>query len=82
MFGGGRQYFMPNDTADPEYPDKKGCREDGKNLIKVAGQLSNFKNQAPPGGGAFQFSLFVFLALVLLRKIWETVFPMMTHWIA
>ncbi len=44
MFGGGRQYFMPNDTADPEYPDKKGCREDGKNLIEVAGQLSNFKN--------------------------------------
>ncbi len=35
MFGGGRKYFMPNDVADPEYPDKMGCREDGKNLIEV-----------------------------------------------
>ena len=33
MLGGGRQHFMPNTAADPEYPDKKGKRADGKDLI-------------------------------------------------
>ncbi len=37
MFGGGRKYFTPNTTADPEYPNKMGCRTDGKNLIDVSG---------------------------------------------
>ena len=33
MLGGGRQHFMPNTAADPEYPTKKGKRADGKDLI-------------------------------------------------
>jgi alkaline phosphatase len=33
MLGGGRQHFMPNSEADPEYAGKKGKRADGKNLI-------------------------------------------------
>ena len=32
MLGGGRQHFMPNTEADPEYPTKKGKRADGKDL--------------------------------------------------
>jgi alkaline phosphatase len=30
--GGGRTKFLPKDTQDPEYPDKKGERLDGRNL--------------------------------------------------
>ncbi len=33
ILGGGRQYFYPNDVPDPEYSDKFGRREDGRNLI-------------------------------------------------
>lgn len=33
--GGGRERFLPNDTSDPEYPDIKGVRTDGKNLIEA-----------------------------------------------
>ena len=32
--GGGRINFMPNNTVDPEYPDYKGQRQDGRNLTE------------------------------------------------
>jgi alkaline phosphatase len=32
--GGGRQNFLPNTMADPEYPDQKGRRTDGRNLAE------------------------------------------------
>ncbi len=31
--GGGRRHFLPNDVADPEYPDRTGARADGRNLV-------------------------------------------------
>ncbi|MGY0504558.1 alkaline phosphatase [Luteimonas sp. e5] len=33
MLGGGRQNFMRADQADPEYPDRRGKRKDGRDLI-------------------------------------------------
>ena len=33
IFGGGRREFIPESQSDPEYPDKKGEREDGRNLL-------------------------------------------------
>jgi alkaline phosphatase len=30
--GGGRRNFLPSETADPEYPDQKGSREDARDL--------------------------------------------------
>lgn len=33
LFGGGRRYFMPTGEADPEYPDRRGHRADGRNLV-------------------------------------------------
>jgi alkaline phosphatase len=33
--GGGRERFLPNDVSDPEYPDIKGVRTDGRNLIEA-----------------------------------------------
>jgi alkaline phosphatase len=39
--GGGRAKFMPNTMIDPEYPDKKGERTDGRNLIKEYQQKFN-----------------------------------------
>ena len=36
ILGGGRGMFMPNTTADPEYPDLTGHRGDGQNLIDVS----------------------------------------------
>jgi alkaline phosphatase len=33
VLGGGRSSFLPNTTADYEYPSKKGRRLDGRNLI-------------------------------------------------
>jgi alkaline phosphatase len=30
--GGGRSYFLPNTTPDPEYPTRKGRRTDGRDL--------------------------------------------------
>ncbi len=30
--GGGREHFLPTDAADPEYPERKGMRADGRNL--------------------------------------------------
>ncbi len=33
MLGGGRAHFMPQEQADPEYPQQTGLRADGRNLI-------------------------------------------------
>ncbi len=33
VLGGGRKNFLPNTVNDPEYPNKKGKRKDGRNLI-------------------------------------------------
>ena len=33
--GGGRSRFLPESVVDPEHPDKKGTRKDGKNLIEA-----------------------------------------------
>lgn len=32
--GGGRSYFMPNTSNDPEYPSQKGRRADGRDLTQ------------------------------------------------
>lgn len=34
VLGGGRAAFLPGDAGDPEYPERKGIRRDGVNLIK------------------------------------------------
>ncbi|MDZ7790704.1 MAG: alkaline phosphatase [Xanthomonadales bacterium] len=34
VFGGGRRAFLPSDEADPEDPDQRGHRGDGRNLIE------------------------------------------------
>ncbi|XP_047229990.1 intestinal-type alkaline phosphatase [Girardinichthys multiradiatus] len=33
ILGGGRQYMLPREVSDPEYPTETGSRKDGKNLI-------------------------------------------------
>ena len=33
LMGGGRANFLPNTSADPEYPNAKGLRRDGRDLI-------------------------------------------------
>ena len=33
ILGGGRREFMPAEMSDPEYPNKQGARDDGRNLI-------------------------------------------------
>jgi hypothetical protein len=33
VLGGGRAPFMPESTRDPEYPDRRGERKDGRALI-------------------------------------------------
>lgn len=33
MLGGGRAHFMPADQADPEYPERRGQRGDGLDLV-------------------------------------------------
>ena len=33
ILGGGRTNFLPNTVADPEYPNQKGNRLDGRNLV-------------------------------------------------
>lgn len=35
VLGGGRKYFLSKTQADPEYPDVKGIRDDGRDLTKV-----------------------------------------------
>jgi alkaline phosphatase len=42
--GGGRSKFLPNSTPDPEYPNWKGDRADGRNLTKE--WLSKYNNSA------------------------------------
>lgn len=34
VFGGGRRAFLPGDESDPEDPDQRGHRGDGRNLIE------------------------------------------------
>lgn len=34
ILGGGRAHFLPNTEMDPEYSDKSGKRDDGRNLIE------------------------------------------------
>ena len=33
VMGGGRQMFLPETASDPEYPDSRGLREDGRDLV-------------------------------------------------
>ena len=35
VLGGGRAHFLPADTADPEYPEQRGARGDGRNLVEA-----------------------------------------------
>ncbi|MDR7099481.1 alkaline phosphatase [Lysobacter niabensis] len=35
LMGGGRANFMPDTQADPEYPDTRGLRKDGRDLIAL-----------------------------------------------
>ena len=32
--GGGRGYFLPTSVQDPEYPARRGLRQDGRNLVE------------------------------------------------
>ncbi len=41
VLGGGRSAFMPDTAADPEYPDKRGSRKDGRDLIAAWQQQPN-----------------------------------------
>ncbi|XP_037530495.1 intestinal-type alkaline phosphatase [Nematolebias whitei] len=34
ILGGGRRYMFPRTMQDPEYPDEKGGRKDGQNLVE------------------------------------------------
>lgn len=34
ILGGGRKMFLPATTPDPEYPEQRGVRADGRNLIQ------------------------------------------------
>ncbi|GAB6195156.1 alkaline phosphatase [Lysobacter xanthus] len=45
LMGGGRSNFMPATAADPEYPDKTGRRQDGRDLV------ATWRGRHP--GGAF-----------------------------
>lgn len=44
VFGGGRRYFLPDTSNDPELTDKKGLRKDGRNLIEewLSGENSSY----------------------------------------
>ncbi len=60
ILGGGRANFLPAETADPEYPDKTGRRDDGRHLVDewVAGgaertyvwNTEGFKSYQPGAG--------------------------------
>lgn len=39
--GGGRANFLPSDLGDPEYPEQKGRRSDGRNLAQEWAAKSN-----------------------------------------
>ncbi len=56
VMGGGRDRFFPADLTDPEYPDKKGTRKDGKNLVEA--WLSRYS-----GNGSFVWNRAGFTAL-------------------
>ena len=47
MFGGGRQNFLPETTADPEYADQKGKRKDGRGKGRVRNALTVVANASP-----------------------------------
>jgi len=46
VLGGGRKYFMPNTTFDPEYVSKSNVRLDGKNLIDMWKQKNGKSGKA------------------------------------
>jgi len=46
ILGGGRANFLPADSADPEYDDKSGRRDDGRNLIQEWLEASNTRRYA------------------------------------
>lgn len=60
--GGGRLAFLPAGTPDPEYPDRKGVRRDGRDLVKdwlaahkngtYAWNAAQFAAYDPAKGGA------------------------------
>lgn len=35
VLGGGRAFFLPASAADPEYPERRGARTDGRDLLAV-----------------------------------------------
>ena len=35
LMGGGRSNFMPDTQSDPEYPDRRGLRKDGRDLVAL-----------------------------------------------
>jgi alkaline phosphatase len=41
VLGGGRANFLPHSMPDPEYPDKKGRRKDGKDLTERWSRLGS-----------------------------------------
>lgn len=49
MLGGGRSHFLPQTTADPEYPGQTGNRLDGRDLVR--------RWQARTPGGAWVWNL-------------------------
>lgn len=49
VMGGGRAFFLPADTTDPERPDVKGTRTDGRDLIA--------EWQKKNAGGAYVWNL-------------------------
>ncbi len=53
--GGGRAFFLPSAASDPEYPQQKGARADGRDLV------AEWRKRNP--GGAFVFSRGQLLAL-------------------
>jgi alkaline phosphatase len=57
VLGGGRQMFLPEHSADPEYPDQRGLRQDGRDL------LAEWQARHPEG--RFVWSLEQFLDLDL-----------------
>ena len=44
ILGGGRQSFSRNTTQDPEYEDKTGNRQDGRNLVEEWLELHEDEN--------------------------------------
>lgn len=57
VLGGGRAFFQPATATDPEYPDRKGTRLDGRDLVA--------EWQAKRPGGAYVWNREALLALDL-----------------